>query len=621
MDLKWRSLVQALVDIGQAERLFAGGDPRDVEPLFHRLEGLDHFYREIGGIRGYQETVLRLLREPQSFWDSAASYSSPPFFHIEKKTAAVREAVDWGIDAVPEMAEMIPLGGAADRLHLVDEKTGMELPAARLPFAGRPLLETLMRDLEGREFLYYQHSGRQVRTPVAIMTSEEKRNHEHVLAICEEAHWFGRSPEAFRFFQQPLVPTVDEKGDWILLGPLKPLFKPGGHGAIWKLARDAGIFHWFEGLGRKKTLVRQINNPIAGLDDGLLAFTGYGWKRDMRFGFASCPCLPNAAEGINVLVSRKVGTQEEFVLTNIEYCDFAKCRITDTSSFSSNTNILFADLQAVSDAVAKIPFPGLLINAKKATYTTLAGEKKEILMARLESTMQNIADVFVEAEPLKTTFITYNDRLKTISTAKRAYVSGGTRLETPEKCFYDLLSAARGLLEQHCHFSLPPHFSLEEYWERGPDCLFLYHPALGPLYSLIGQKLQMGKLGLHSELILEIAALSAKGLEVEGSFQVLADQITGHLDAKGVRQFSDRVGSCVLENVRVVNQGVDWKAPFWKMGMKRKETAQVILRGKSRFIARNVTLLGNLQFVVEDGTELTLSQRNGKLERAVTTLS
>lgn len=615
---EWTSLYRELVAIGQEKRLFEGAKPEDLAPFFGRLEVVDRFYREMGGIEGYQQTVLKLLKHPQSSFKEGDAYSSPPFFHIEEMNSAVQEAIEWGLDALPEMAEMIPLGGAADRLHLLDETTRTELPAARLPFAGRPLLETLLRDLEAREFLYYQKTGRQVTTPIAVMTSEEKNNHRHVIAICEEAGWFGRPSDSFRFFTQPLVPTVDEAGNWILLGPLKPLCKPGGHGAIWKLARDAGIFDWLKSLGRKKTLVRQINNPIAGLDYGLLAFTGYGWKRGMRFGFASCPTLPNAAEGINVLISRSEENKLKVVLTNIEYCDFAKCGITDTSRFSSNTNILFADLEAVANAVATIPFPGLLINAKKAVYTTTSGDKKEAVMARLESTMQNIADVFVETKPLgaplktDTTYITYNPRHKTISTAKRAYVPGGTLLETPEKCFYDLLLAHRELLEKYCRFELPPQSTLEESIKKGPDFVFLYHPALGPLYSLIAEKMQKGRLALHSELILEVAHFFSRNLEVEGSLQILADRITGHRDPQGVLRFSDQVGSCVLENVRVVNKGVLWQPPFWKMAHQRKESVRIVLRGKSRFVARNVELKGNLEFIVEDGMELELSESGKK---------
>lgn len=46
------------------------------------------------------------------------------------------------------MGEIYPLGGAADRLGLVDPETGECLPAAMLSYCGRTLLEGLIRDLQ-----------------------------------------------------------------------------------------------------------------------------------------------------------------------------------------------------------------------------------------------------------------------------------------------------------------------------------------------------------------------------------------------------------------------------------------------------------------------------------------
>ncbi|HSX11450.1 MAG TPA: UTP--glucose-1-phosphate uridylyltransferase [Chlamydiales bacterium] len=592
------------IAIGQGECLFSGitesnFDAERFRELIEKLVAIDHFYREIGGIVGYQKTILQLLRGPSEVDVSPAHYHSPSFIDISEETASVKEAIAWGIESLPEIAEIYPLGGAADRLHLIEEKTGQELPAAKLIFAGKTLLEHLIRDLEARELLYFQKTGQRVTTPIAIMTSHEKNNHNHVIQICEELNWFGRPRDSIRLFTQPLVPVVNEKGDWCLAGPLKPLLKPGGHGAIWKLAQDEGIFVWLEKQGRKKALIRQINNPIAGLDYGLLAFTGIGCKKEMIFGFASCPRLLQAAEGVNVLIERG----KEIVLTNIEYCDFAKFGIEDRplkegepySRFSSNTNILFADLEAISKAVDECPFPGLLINLKKGSYTTEWGEKKEELMARLESTMQNIADVFVEekGETLKTnrTFVTYNRRHKTISTAKKAFVAGRSMQETPENCFFDLLTANRELLIE-CGFQLPPKRTLEEYLQKGPEFLLLYHPALGPLYSSIREKIKGGKLSLGSELLLEIADFRAVDLAVCGSLQV----------------YSDRTGQCILENVTIENRGIRWEhsAPFWKMELDRSESIKIILKGQSRFIARNVCLKGNQTFIVEDGKELQI---------------
>ncbi len=629
------SAFKQLIAIGQGEWMLQNTKTEEItgellRKLLVQLLSIDHFYRELGGIVGYQVKILQLMRDShQNTQSDQLAYHSPSFVDIAEETDAVKEATVWGIEALPQMGELYPLGGAADRLHLVDETTGTELPAAKLPFAGRSLLHHLIRDLQAREHLYYKIHGVQLATPIGIMTSHEKENHRHVEQICEQFHWFGRPKDSFRFFIQPLVPTVNEQGNWCFSGPLKPLLKPGGHGVIWKLAKDEGVFSWFVSQNRKKMLVRQINNPLAGLDYGLLAFTGLGCQQEMIFGFASCPRLLLAAEGVNVLVERKKPEGRELVLTNIEYCDFTKFGIEDLplkenepfSRFSSNTNILFADLQAVSTAVDTFPFPGLLMNLKAMTYTTSSGEKREERAARLESTMQNIADVFVEEKPLEAplkterTFVTYNHRHKTISTAKKAFVEGKALQETPENCFYDLLLAHRELLQTYCQYTLPPLSSLEEYLQNGPDFLFLYHPALGPLYSSIRKKMQGGKLAKGAELTLEIAAISLQNLEVRGSLQIEAEQIMGHLDSDGILHYSDRVGECHLKNVVVDNLGVDWgrSQPFWKMGLTRFETVRIELKGRSIFRAENVHFLGAHTFVVEDGMEMRVRQKGGEL--------
>lgn len=65
-----------------------------------------------------------------------------------------------------------------------------------------------------------------------------------------------------RLFKQPLVPMVSaEDGSWLLSGPLRPLMKPGGHGVIWKLMLDEGIFDWLSHRDREAAIVRQIRYP------------------------------------------------------------------------------------------------------------------------------------------------------------------------------------------------------------------------------------------------------------------------------------------------------------------------------------------------------------------------
>lgn len=59
-----------------------------------------------------------------------------------------------------------------------------------------------------------------------------------------------------------MVPVVGaEAGRWPLAGALAPMMKPGGHGAIWKLMADQGVFSWLARHRREGALVRQIRCP------------------------------------------------------------------------------------------------------------------------------------------------------------------------------------------------------------------------------------------------------------------------------------------------------------------------------------------------------------------------
>ncbi len=633
LSLSEEILIKLVIALGESKVLFSTTDRSKIQTLLASLEEVDYFYREIGGLVGYQLEILRRiypeLANEESSTATAVEYRSPSFIDISEENATVHELVRLGIQSHPLLAEFYPLGGAADRLHLVDATTSAELPAAKLPFAGKTLFEGLIRDLQAREFLYFQLTGQEHLTPLAIMTSHEKENHRHILSICEEAHWFGRPKELFRLFPQPLVPAVDAHGHWIVTGPAKLLLKPGGHGALWKLAKDQAIFTWLASLGRTKALIRQINNPLAGIDSGLLSFLGYGVSQQMHFGFASCPRLLQAAEGVNVLIERKYASHKEVLLTNIEYCDFQKFGITEAplkdnspySRYSSNTNILFTDLATIEKAIDLTPFPGLLINLKKSSYTTESGGKQEEPLARLESTMQNIADVLVEERALsegsqpEKTFVTYNSRHKTISTAKRAYLPGGPLAETPEGCFYDLLQTHRELLERECQMQLPPQRTLAEYLQQGPEYLFLYHPALGPLYSMIRQKIQKGSISTGSLLQLEIGELSLTEISLAGSLEIHADHLMGNKDPSGILHYSRNVGRCILHHVKICNRGVDWtqSLPVWKGSWHQQESLSIHLKGHSEFRAEQVSFSGNHYFEVEDGMRMEVHQEKGRL--------
>lgn len=627
-------LVKTLVVIQQIERCVPYPDEQIAEhkkaliELVSELKEIEAFYDTLGGVLGYHMASIRLLSEidsPQSAQTEECYF--PPFgVDLTQDTLYLRERIVEGIAAQGEMAEIYPVGGSADRLNLHDERTHIDLPAARLEFLGYTLLEWIIRDLQAREYMHFKIFHKQVTTPIALMTSHEKNNDRLVRDIFQEHRFFGRTKESVTFFSQPLVPTFTREGNWCLQRPMKLLLKPGGHGVIWKLAAEKKVLEWFAVHGRSKAIIRQINNPIAGVDLGLLAFTGVGCMEGKSFGFASCVRRVKTSEGMNILKQTKTPEGVRIVLSNIEYCDFKKFGIEDTptnvnepySVFPSNTNILFVDLTEIAKVLQTLTYPGMLVNFKETQYYD--PEKGYVYeeVARLELLMQNIADGFVEtfSQPLQKepypnlkTFITFNERHKTISPTKKQFVPGSGLVETALGCFYDYLRNAQELLEHSCHIEVPPLVQEEEFLEHGPSFIFLYHPALGPLYSVIGQKIRGGSLALYAELQLEIADVDIENLHVQGSLLVQALQVMGH-EVDETLCYSYRTGRCRLKNVTIKNRGIDrtQKNIYWKNSIQRHEMCCVILEGFSEFIAENVILSGDHTIVVKDGERVRAVQ-------------
>jgi hypothetical protein len=636
--LEVQFVMKSLVAIGQYEFVFDAGtlseEDRKVrfQELVDSLLAIETFYEEIGGIVGYQFTLLQFLHQPKRrFLVDKSKCHAPLGIDLSFPSSELSEMIYHAIDKMDQLAEMYPVGGAADRLRLQDPETGTPIPAAMLSFNGQTLLGKLIEDLQVREYLYFKIKRKQLLLPVAMMTSKEKNNHDQILLLCEKNHWFFRPKEKFSFFCQPLVPVVSKEGNWVVPHAMSPLMKPGGHGVIWKLARDSGVISWLSQQGARKAIVRQINNPVSSEDYHLLAFSGYGLKEDKRFGFASCERQVKASEGINVLVEEEKEEGFSYTLTNIEYCDFPTYNIQDEpavaggrfSKFPSNTNLLFVDLPSILEALETSPLPGMLVNMKKIQLPNQEGKPKEEEVARLESTMQNLADSFPKHSPNRLSaedfsgldsYITFNKRQKTISATKKEFALGASLLETPEGCFSDVLTNTRDLLEEYCHFHLPALKGDGENF-ASPSFLFSYHPALGPMYSIIGRKLRKGVIGEKSELRLQIAECDIENISVQGSLSIQAERIMGQVDESGVLRYSDQVGRCKLKNVTVLNRGIDYTKDniFWKPLLHRLEECHIVLKGCSEFHAENITFEGDFQIVVEDGWKVTAKQEKGKL--------
>jgi len=624
--------IKAIIAIGQAPIIFniKEFDEHLFKKLLALLEQLleiEVFYEYLGGIIGYHYTILTqiyLHLNPVSPSNKGMNYIQPKGLDLEKDNLEVRQAIRFGIENVQHIAEIYPLGGAGDRLNLKNEETGEFLPAALLPFLGHSLLDGMLRDLQAREYLTFKLLGKQHITPVAIMTSIEKNNHIHVLDICKKANWFGRGEENFYFFIQPLVPVITIEGNWSLSSPLNLTLKPNGHGVLWKLAKETGVFNWLESQGRHQCLIRQINNPLAATDQGILALIGIGCTQNKTFGFLSCERLLNSDEGTNILIEKKGKQGYDYCLTNIEYTEFAQRGIGEIpakpgslfSIYPANTNILFINLNPIQKILKICPIPGQLINMKsKVPYINPEGDLSYIHGGRLESTMQNIADHIVDHSPhqLKKddqkalqTFILYNSRSKTISPTKKSYKIGESPISTPEQAFYDLISNHYALLKQ-CQFKLPPWKKIEDYLLKGPSFIFLFHPGLGPLYSIVTQKIRKGSIAHGAELQLEIAEVDIEDLSLTGSLIIRATTPLGTFASSGILQFGNE-SRCSLKKVTIENQGIDHslEQQYWKNSNIRKEEVTILLHEGGEFHAENIILKGSHTFEVPAHNRLVL---------------
>lgn len=504
-----------LTTILLGEELIVASAPNLAE-LGKKLYEMHLFYAPIGGIGGYQHTLTSLIekyRDEQNY-----TIEPPEKIDLRIKNQQYARYLEEGIAAQASVCEIIPCGGAADRLRL--EKGGKAYPTACLLFRGASLLEHIVRDLQAREALYYQRFGHVIETPIVLMTSHEKGNHEKIIQHCEEHNWFGRSKESWIFVIQPSVPMFNRQGKWVSHEQGGPYLRPGGHGVLWHLLQKQGVLDYLLANGIEKALVRQINNPVAGLDGGLIALLGAGYFHNKAFGFSSCPREEGMHEGVNVIkVFYDKNQCKQRFLSNIEYCDFTALKKVDCAqTFPANANTLFVDLSAVQKAQQVCPFPGLLLNFKS---------KQPSASTRLESTMQAIADPMQLTDP-GCAFLTFNERIKTLVAIKKRYQSDDGMQETAKE-------AENKINEEACKLAKQCGVHLDD-----PETItFIYHPALGPMYEVIIQKIRGGRWYNGTQVRLELSDILLDNVVIDGELEVIAEQ--GAL--------SDV--QCILQNVTI----------------------------------------------------------------------
>lgn len=608
---------------------------------------VDRFYAPIGGLIGYHVEILRELQKhivsSANSHDVVAQekeYFPPPVFHVEDDQKLFWSFAYHGTKALGASAEFYAVGGAGDRLNLIDHVTGEPKPAACLRVLGKTLLNWLFDDIEAREFWHYKVFGKEIRVPIILMTSLEKKNDLEIEKLLEENKWFHRDPGSIFRIIQPLVPLVDQEGNWVAYEPFKLALKPGGHGAIWKLAKDFGVYKWLLEKNIRSIIVRQINNPLSGMDGALLSLLGQGSSESRSFGFASCPMRAGFHEGLNVLERCRLAdgsSRPAFCLSNIEYVAFEALKKSNPQLFSglfpANVNLLYADLTKIAESVDRNPFPGLLVNLK-SDVEIQHPEKGRVVKraARLESTMQNISDSFSLEEVTPTgkglssseikehlpSFIQLYQRHKILSVTKRLYDSSrGIAYETPVSFLYDWIVSTRHLLESECRSRLPVGKTFEEFCASGPEFLFTFHPALGPLWNVIGQKIRNLTFHESSQVHISLSEVYIRSFEVNGVFKLEGSAITKNsmmINGHGRHHDRECLSRAYINNVRIRNKGVDTSSSsllnYVHGTCQYSESCSIVLEGFSEVHIENVTIDGGFSLSVPNGMRAVVEQAN-----------
>lgn len=570
-----------------------------IQCLVSSLIACERFYERMGGLLWYYRETLRLIEEQRNGVVSeeyhSTEYREPPFYDFRQENSYA-SLLEEGLKELLHTSEVYTVGGAGERLGLVDPATKEPLPVAHLNFLGRSLLEHLFRDLEAREYMYEARYQAPLYVPVILMTSEEQGNDKKIEKMLEHNGYFKRPPECVVRVIQPSVPLIDLSGNFALKGPLTLSMKPGGHGALWHLMQERGVFSWLEQKHIQHLIIRQINNPIGGIDSALLALVGVGASQKKLFGFASCPRQEGAAEGLNVLKVWQKGSYKA-ALSNLEYTAFDAIFKKDPEffrrqTFFANTNLLYANVQAMKALSPEAVAPGAIVNMKSDFSLFEGGHMVRKKACRLESTMQNIADELTASFEEKRAigrddlpvFLNVHERIKLFSVTKRCFTSPENPLETPEYCLYDWYKMTRLLLKETGAADIPEEQTFAQFFQEGPNLTFLFHPALGPLWSHIGEKLTGLSLSPYSLLELELAEASLASFHLEGAFCIKSSFPCG---VKGKPESIPRV---LCSQVSVVNKGVD-----------RPLALKEMLQG-------SITYREKVEFILEEGSNLHINQ-------------
>lgn len=597
--------INHLIDVDQLEPFLnslqqVGSFQEEFMSQINRLADVDQFYASLGGLKGYHRISMDLFRNRKISDEKRWVISTPPL--IEKKSLT-EEQIKQALLELKKTAFIFPVGGAGDRLNLVDPKTNEPLPAALLEFNGMSLIESLFIDIAALERLYLKIIGQSLTIPIVLMTSYAKNNTKHIQSLLERESYFGRLKEDVHFIIQPPVPVIDEEGNY-LFEKGRVLTKPGGHGVIWKLLKEASFYQNLLNSGIQQFIVRQVNNPLASCSSTLLQLLFEG-KGDFDFGFVGCSRRVGSPEGM--LVLKKDPSTQKSLISNIEYTEFAKFGLEDLpetgssqySKYPGNLNLLFIKAKALGEAVDKEPIQGLLMNAK----STYVKEDRTLSYGRLESTMQSIADLFSDHGSGLRSFVLKMPRSECFTVTKKLSKTGQLELDTPESAFYDYQLFIRQTLAKVTGCFVPELPAYQNLLDTGYLNLFNFIHLLTPFNLNLPKLFNKCHFKKGSFLSVQIVDVNFTNCTFWGGLVIQAKDPS--------------VQNCKVRFDRVIikNEGLDQNLSLGDLSQKgaKGSSIKVILGENSEFVCERVALSGSIEWDVPNDTKVIVTEKAGRV--------
>lgn len=148
--------------------------------------------------------------------------------------------------------------------------------------------------------------------PWYVMTSEG--NHPATVNFFQKMQFFGLGQENVRFFQQEMLPAVDEKGKFLLHAKSCIFTSPNGHGGSLKALHESGSLRDMRERGIDSIFYFQVDNPLVDVCDPV--FLGHHALGESEMS-SKVVRKSSWEERVGVIVLR------DGVLTVIEYSDLS----------------------------------------------------------------------------------------------------------------------------------------------------------------------------------------------------------------------------------------------------------------------------------------------------------